>query len=127
MRTCTSILIFSLSVLSCEVDYSRSAILCDDACDTTEQDVGICMDDSSARVPIYLMAFFPCNTANFRARGLAVAGQMAARAVRMTNGELLQGYNLELALDNTMVSDLEKLQPFCSGKEFLSRKMSRSA
>ena len=85
---------------------SRSIILCDEGCLSSSDaaDLGICMKSSSAdsRTPLLLMGFFPCNSPDFRARGLTVAGQMAARAVRL-NSSILQDYRLEISFNNTMV------------------------
>ncbi len=94
----------SVLVAANVVQISRSTILCDEGCaDSNTADLGICMKDTSAgRVPLLLMGFFPCNVPDFRARGLTVAGQMAARAVRL-NSSILQDYSLELSFNNTKV------------------------
>lgn len=84
------------------VQPSRPIVLCDEGC-MDARDLGICMkDDAPGRVPLLLMGLFPCNVPDFRARGLTVAGQMAARAVRLSPS-LLQDYRLEISFSNTMV------------------------
>lgn len=105
MSACKWIPALSLLVLSFLVKSSKSIVLCDEGCRNISTDLGICMKDRPPdRTPIYLMGFFPCNVGGFRGRGLTVAGQMATRAIRMSNTTLLQDYNLELVFDNTMVS-----------------------
>ena len=81
---------------------SSSIILCDEGCRNAEE-LGIC-EKVTGKIPLYLMGFFPCNSGDFRARGLTVAGQMAARAVRM-NSSILQDYRLEISFNNSMVNE----------------------
>ena len=84
---------------------ASSITLCDGDC-TNNTELEICkpLQDSPERpVPLPVMAFFPCNTDGFRARGLTVAAQMALRAV-LRNASILPGYRLELSFNNTMVS-----------------------
>ena len=85
-----------------------SNILCDGECNNTDTELEICkplmpLQDPSGVVPLPVMAFFPCNTDGFRARGLTVAAQMALRAV-LRNTSILPGYRLELSFNNTMVN-----------------------
>ena len=81
---------------------SQAIILCDGDCvDNTELE--ICRPFNDTRTPLYVMAFFPCNTDTFRARGFTVAAQMAIRAVQR-EATLLPDYSLRLAFNNTQVS-----------------------
>ena len=92
----------SLSVLMLIViQPSRSIILCDERCANLTVPLGICTKNTSG-TPLYLMGLFPCNSNDFRARGLTVAGQMAVRAVNR-NSSILQDYRLVLSFSNTMV------------------------
>ena len=91
---------------------ASSIILCDGDC-TNNTELEICQppDSPGVRVPLPVMAFFPCNTDGFRARGLTVAAQMALRAV-LRNTSILPGYRLELSFNNTMVNlNLSRLSP----------------
>ena len=87
-------------VLASVFKISSSIVLCDEGC-RNAGDLGIC-EKVTGKIPLYLMGFFPCNSGDFRARGLTVAGQMAARAVRM-NSSILQDYRLEISFSNSMV------------------------
>ena len=88
---------------------ASSNILCDGNCSTDSTELEICKQDPPGvvplPVPLPVMAFFPCNTPFFRARGLTVAAQMAVRAV-LKNTTILQNYSLELSFNNTMVHEL---------------------
>ena len=84
------------------IQHSKAIILCDEGCADSGADLGICMKDSSEKVPLLLMGLFPCNVPDFRARGLTVAGQMAARTVRLDQ-DILQDYSLQLSFSNSMV------------------------
>lgn len=80
----------------------QAIILCDGDCmDNTELE--ICRPYNDTRTPLYVMAFFPCNTNTFRARGFTVAAQMAVRAVQRDT-TLLPDYSLRLSFNNTQVS-----------------------
>ena len=83
---------------------ASSITLCDGDC-TNNTELEICEHppDSPGIVPLPVMAFFPCNTDGFRARGLTVAAQMALKAV-LRNTSILPGYRLELSFNNTMVN-----------------------
>ena len=85
---------------------ASSNILCDSACsNNTELEICNPLPDSPGVVPLPVMAFFPCDSPFFRARGLTVAAQMAVRAV-LKNTTILQNYSLELSFNNTMVHEL---------------------
>lgn len=84
---------------------SRAIILCDGDC-MDNLNLEICRPFNDSRKPIYVMAFFPCNTGTFRARGLTVAAQMAIRAVH-NHSTILQDYSLRLAFNNTKVGTIE--------------------
>ena len=96
-------LIPAVVFLLCQPPPCRAIILCDGDC-MTNTDLEICRPFNDSRTPIYVMAFFPCNIPNFRARGFTVAAQMAIRAVQ-NNGSILQDYSLRLAFNNTKVSE----------------------
>ena len=85
---------------------ASSNILCDGNCSTDSTELEICepLPDLGV-VPLPVMAFFPCNTPFFRARGLTVAAQMAVRAV-LKNTTILQNYSLELYFNHPMVPEL---------------------
>ena len=88
-------------LLSQQPSPSQAIILCDGDCmDNTELE--ICRPYNDTRTPLYVMAFFPCNTNTFRARGFTVAAQMAIRAVQR-NRTILPDYSLRLAFNNTQV------------------------
>ena len=79
-----------------------SLILCDGDCaNATEPEV--CLPFPDDRIPLRVMAFFPCDVPSYRGRGLPVAAQMAVRAI-LRNDSILPNYRIELALSNTMVS-----------------------
>ena len=85
---------------------ASSNILCDSACsNNTELEICDPLPDLPGVVPLPVMAFFPCDSPFFRARGLTVAAQMAVRAV-FKNTTILQNYSLELSFNNTMVHEL---------------------
>ena len=73
--------------------------------DNTELE--ICRPYNDTRTPLYVMAFFPCNTNTFRARGFTVAAQMAIRAVQRDR-TILPDYSLRLAFNNTQVSSIRE-------------------
>ena len=83
---------------------SRAIILCDGDC-LDNLNLEICRPFNDSRKPIYVMAFLPCNTETFRARGFTVAAQMAIRAVH-NHSSILQDYSLRLAFNNTKVNTL---------------------
>ena len=91
-----------LALLWCPPNVS-SIILCDGDCSNNTEQLEICEPFQDSRVPLPVMAFFPCNTDGFRARGITVAAQMALRAV-LRNTSVLPGYRLELSFNNTMVN-----------------------
>ena len=94
--------LFSLLLLCSLLGPSHSILLCDGDC-LNGTELEICQKPSSDTTLLDIMAFFPCNTPGFRARGLTVAAQMAAKNV-IKNSTLLNGYKLNLVVDNTMVS-----------------------
>lgn len=98
---CSFQLIVVAVLLLSQPSSSRAIILCDGDC-LDNLDLEICRPFSDTKKPLYVMAFFPCNTQTFRARGFTVAAQMAIRAVQ-NNGTILQGYSLRLAFNNTKV------------------------
>jgi hypothetical protein len=95
--------VLSALLVLCQHPWSSQAIiLCDGDCmDNTELE--ICRPYNDSRTPLYVMAFFPCNTDTFRARGFTVAAQMAIRAVQRDR-TLLPDYSLRLSFNNTQVS-----------------------
>lgn len=96
------VVLSALVFLSQHPRPSQAIILCDGDCmDNTELE--ICRPYNDTRTPLYVMAFFPCNTNTFRARGFTVAAQMAVRAVQRDR-TLLPDYSLRLSFNNTQVS-----------------------
>ena len=78
-----------------------SLVLCDGDCaNATEPEICLPFPD---RIPLRVMAFFPCDVPSYSGRGLPVAAQMAVRAI-LRNDSILPNYRIELALNNTMVS-----------------------
>ena len=67
--------------------------------------LAICTADTSNRTPLPVMAFFPCNVADFRARGLTVAAQMAVERI-LEDPSILPEYLFQLRVNNTRVSIL---------------------
>ena len=81
----------------------RSLILCDGECTLQNfTELEICQKKTSSKTPLPVMALFPCNVPDFRARGLTVAAQMAVNEIEK-NSTVLQDYRMELVVDNTMV------------------------
>ena len=95
-------LLFSLLMLCSLPGPSLSILLCGDDC-LNNTNLEICQKPPSNTKLLDIMAFFPCNTPSFRARGLTVAAQLAAKNV-VKDSSLLSGYKLNLVIDNTMVS-----------------------
>ena len=95
-------LITHAAMLLSQPSPSHAIILCDGDC-VDNVDLDICRPFNDSKKPIYVMAFFPCNTGTFRARGFTVAAQMAIRAVQRSNS-ILQDYSLRLAFNNTKVN-----------------------
>ena len=98
---------FCLLLVLLSIRHSKAIILCDEGCvdSGAAANLGICMKDSSEKVPLLLMGLFPCNVPDFRGRGMTVAGQMAARTVRLDK-DILQDYSLQLSFSNSMVHNL---------------------
>ena len=82
--------------------------LCDGDC-MTDMELDICMppEDDDPREPIRLLGLFPCNTEDYRARGLTPASQMAISQIN-DDMSLLPGFRLELLVNNSMVSYVYK-------------------
>ena len=96
-----SCLVIHAALFFFQPSLSHAIVLCDGDCMDNE-DLEICRPFNDSKKSIYLMAFFPCNTGTFRARGFTVAAQMAIRAVQR-DVSILQDYSLRLAFNNTKV------------------------
>ena len=92
----------SLTLLGCLLllGQSRAILLCDGDC-MGNTGLDICQALPKNKTQLNIMAFFPCNTPDFRARGLTVAAQMAVREIGTSS--LLPDYSLKLLVENTMV------------------------
>ena len=84
-------------------------ILCDETCASPDRgNASVCLQEKDSRREIALLGLFPCNTANFQARGLTVAGQMAVRQISHNNStNLLQNYRLKLYVENSQVRPID--------------------
>ena len=82
-------------------------ILCDETCASPDRgnNASVCFQEKDSRQEIALLGLFPCNTPNFQARGLTVAGQMAVRQISYSDNttHLLSGYRLKLYVENSQV------------------------
>ena len=84
-------------------------ILCDETCASPDRgNASVCLQEKDSRREIALLGLFPCNTDNFQARGLTVAGQMAVRQISYNNStNLLQNYRLKLYVENSQVRPID--------------------